>query len=136
VKFSFAITPCQRSIFQALNDRKKAETGNLTHLDSDTNARKVKIKKEPPNVGSGQCGTTNEGQNDQTDLKDEPGDFIETNCHWKDCATEFQTQDELVKVYYVHLYGVIKNEMNLLITMKFGKFEMCQQRFIFVIAYT
>jgi transcriptional activator cubitus interruptus len=81
----------------ALNDRKKAETGNLTHLDSDTNARKVKIKKEPPNVGSGQCGTTNEGQNDQTDLKDEPGDFIETNCHWKDCATEFQTQDELVK---------------------------------------
>ncbi|RZB94458.1 transcriptional activator cubitus interruptus, partial [Asbolus verrucosus] len=81
-----------------LNDRKKAETGTLTHLDSDAHARKVKIKKEPPNnPGSGQCGTTNEGQNDQTDLKDEPGDFIETNCHWKDCGTEFQTQDELVK---------------------------------------
>lgn len=25
-------------------------------------------------------------------------DFIETNCHWIDCAREFETQDELVKV--------------------------------------
>ncbi|XP_075231625.1 transcriptional activator cubitus interruptus isoform X2 [Lycorma delicatula] len=31
------------------------------------------------------------------DLKDEPGDFIETNCHWKECGMEFQTQDHLVK---------------------------------------
>ena len=82
---------------QSVNDRKKAETGTLTQLDSDAQARKIKIKKEPTNAGNGSCGT-NEGQNDQTDLKDEPGDFIETNCHWKDCATEFQTQDELVKV--------------------------------------
>ena len=29
--------------------------------------------------------------------KDEP-DFIETNCHWKNCVKEFQTQDELVRV--------------------------------------
>lgn len=34
---------------------------------------------------------------DTTDLKDEPGDFIETNCHWIDCNLEFNTQDELVK---------------------------------------
>ncbi|CAH2216585.1 jg11477, partial [Pararge aegeria aegeria] len=27
----------------------------------------------------------------------EPGDFIETNCHWVDCKLEFPTQDDLVK---------------------------------------
>jgi transcriptional activator cubitus interruptus len=31
-------------------------------------------------------------------LKDEPGDFIETNCHWRECGLEFPTQDDLVKV--------------------------------------
>ena len=31
--------------------------------------------------------------------KDEP-DFIETNCHWKDCDKEFKTQDELVRVSF------------------------------------
>ncbi|XP_043071814.1 transcriptional activator cubitus interruptus [Drosophila grimshawi] len=34
---------------------------------------------------------------DTTDIKDEPGDFIETNCHWRNCHVEFMTQDELVK---------------------------------------
>ncbi|ACY70486.1 hypothetical protein DVIR88_6g0023 [Drosophila virilis] len=34
---------------------------------------------------------------DTTDIKDEPGDFIETNCHWRNCSVEFMTQDELVK---------------------------------------
>ncbi|GAB0092083.1 Transcriptional activator cubitus interruptus [Sergentomyia squamirostris] len=34
---------------------------------------------------------------DTTDLKDEPGDFVETNCHWRDCSLEFSTQTELVK---------------------------------------
>nr|XP_015833512.1 PREDICTED: transcriptional activator cubitus interruptus [Tribolium castaneum] len=87
-------SPHNISKTDALNDKKKSETGTLTHLDSDAQARKIKIKKEPSNAVS---GTINEGQNDQTDLKDEPGDFIETNCHWKDCGTEFQTQDELVK---------------------------------------
>ncbi|KAM7341236.1 transcriptional activator cubitus interruptus [Cochliomyia hominivorax] len=53
-----------------------------------------------------QCGppttTTPHSDNDcatvdTTDIKDEPGDFIETNCHWQDCGIEFMTQDELVK---------------------------------------
>ena len=30
-------------------------------------------------------------------MKDEPGDFIETHCHWKDCDKDFVTQDDLVK---------------------------------------
>lgn len=36
---------------------------------------------------------------DTTDLKDdiEMKDFIETNCHWRDCACEFATQEKLVK---------------------------------------
>ncbi|XP_017045873.1 transcriptional activator cubitus interruptus [Drosophila ficusphila] len=34
---------------------------------------------------------------DTTDIKDEPGDFVETNCHWRSCCIEFITQDELVK---------------------------------------
>lgn len=34
---------------------------------------------------------------DTTDLKEEePGDFIETNCHWRDCGAEFITQENLV----------------------------------------
>ncbi|XP_056648164.1 transcriptional activator cubitus interruptus [Diorhabda sublineata] len=76
-----------------LNDRKKSETSTITQLDVDsTTSRKSKVKKEPsPNF----CGQ--EGQNDPIDLKDEPGDFIETNCHWKECSTEFGTQEELVK---------------------------------------
>lgn len=59
--------------------------------------RKARIKKEPLlNSGGGQC-TNSDGQGDAADLKDEPGDFIETNCHWKDCSIEYPTQDELVK---------------------------------------
>ncbi|KAH8402554.1 hypothetical protein KR009_010643, partial [Drosophila setifemur] len=34
---------------------------------------------------------------DTTDIKDEPADFIETNCHWNGCGIEYMTQDELVK---------------------------------------
>lgn len=33
------------------------------------------------------------------DLKGEP-DFIETNCHWKHCNLEFQTQAVLVQVRF------------------------------------
>ncbi|XP_060520095.1 transcriptional activator cubitus interruptus [Cylas formicarius] len=74
------------------NDRRKSENSTITHLDIDSSNRKARIKKEPhviPHV--------TEAQNDPADPKDEPGDFIETNCHWKDCGTEFGTQDELVK---------------------------------------
>ncbi|KAL1518353.1 hypothetical protein ABEB36_001988 [Hypothenemus hampei] len=71
-----------------LSDRRKSELSNA-NLDSES--RKNRVKKESlinnPSDGSGEQG----------DLRDEPGDFIETNCHWKDCGTEFSTQDELVK---------------------------------------
>lgn len=40
-----------------------------------------------------------DGVVDTTDLKDdaEMMDFVETNCHWRDCGLEFSTQDKLVK---------------------------------------
>ncbi|KAF5296196.1 hypothetical protein FQA39_LY12650 [Lamprigera yunnana] len=80
---------------EILNDRKKSETVNLTQLESDASRNKARAKKDS---SSGQhCITSCDVQADQGDLKDEPGDFIETNCHWKDCSTEFPTQDDLVK---------------------------------------
>lgn len=57
----------------------------------DNRKNSGKIKKEGLN------NHPSDGSGEQGDLRDEPGDFIETNCHWKDCGTEFTTQDELVK---------------------------------------
>jgi transcriptional activator cubitus interruptus len=43
---------------------------------------------------------------DNADDHTEPGDFIETNCHWKECSQEFTTQDELVKhINNDHIHG-------------------------------
>nr|CAD7258275.1 unnamed protein product [Timema shepardi] len=80
--------------------------------EADTSApssghRKVRIKREPATtttsaapslVGADNSSKCSPGGADSGDpLKDEPGDFIETNCHWRECGVEFQTQDELVK---------------------------------------
>lgn len=48
---------------------------------------------------------------DTTDPKDEPiDDFIETNCHWRDCDMEFGTQDSLVKhINNDHIHANKKN---------------------------
>ncbi|KAL3284723.1 hypothetical protein HHI36_018869 [Cryptolaemus montrouzieri] len=78
--------------------RKKSQSSSLTPVDVESlsSTRKIKVKKEPSNA-SVQCASAADAANDQMDLKDEPGDFIETNCYWKDCGLEFMTQDELVK---------------------------------------
>ena len=31
-------------------------------------------------------------------MKDEPEDFVATDCHWKHCGLQFQTQQDLVNV--------------------------------------
>ncbi|XP_076263287.1 transcriptional activator cubitus interruptus isoform X2 [Rhynchophorus ferrugineus] len=72
------------------NDRRKSDHPNAI---IDVDVRNARIKKEPTH----NANPVGDGNGDQGDLKDEPGDFIETNCHWKDCGTEFNTQDELVK---------------------------------------
>lgn len=71
--------------------------------------KKGRAKREPLTIpryggnssdgGGGHCGANSSGDGvaDTTDLKDEPGDFIETNCHWRECGMEFGTQEELVK---------------------------------------
>lgn len=40
-----------------------------------------------------------DGVVDTTDIKDdvEMMDFVETNCHWRDCGLEFVTQEKLVE---------------------------------------
>ncbi|KAL0271344.1 UNVERIFIED_CONTAM: hypothetical protein PYX00_008461 [Menopon gallinae] len=62
--------------------------------DSLTDRKINRIKRETKN---GVAGTETTKSPDCGDLKDEPADFIETNCHWKDCSMEFPTQDDLVK---------------------------------------
>lgn len=78
----------------------------LVEADSATAAsslaKKGRVKREQLHMGSnnhcmGSGGSGGEGIADTTDPKDEPGDFIETNCHWRDCGLEFITQEELVK---------------------------------------
>ncbi|XP_021919808.1 transcriptional activator cubitus interruptus isoform X3 [Zootermopsis nevadensis] len=79
------------------------------------NQKKARIKREPvaanvnptsavagPVIGglgsdcsSSKCSPG--GADSGETLKDEPGDFIETNCHWRECGLEFPTQDDLVK---------------------------------------
>lgn len=73
----------------------------VTTVEADSASameRKSKVKREPMQNGH----TTNmNGESilgaDTTDPKDEVGDFVETNCHWRDCGLEFMTQEELVK---------------------------------------
>ena len=48
----------------------------------------------------GGCAAVAEAMDDDGSgdpMKDEPGDFIETHCHWKECDKDFPTQDDLVK---------------------------------------
>lgn len=45
-----------------------------------------------------ECGVGEEDKDATPDIKDEPADFIETNCHWIECEREFPSQEDLVKV--------------------------------------
>lgn len=83
----------------------------VTQVEADSASalqKKGRIKREIPNGKTPNMThththtTTNMNGDtiqaaDTTDLKDEPGDFVETNCHWRDCNLEFMTQEELVK---------------------------------------
>ncbi|ERL88998.1 hypothetical protein D910_06376 [Dendroctonus ponderosae] len=75
--------------FPRLIERIKTE---LSHQQNEGDSRRnSRVKKEPSN------NNPSEGSGEQVDLKDEPGDFIETHCHWKDCGVDFSTPDELVR---------------------------------------
>ncbi|XP_022243540.1 transcriptional activator cubitus interruptus-like [Limulus polyphemus] len=74
-------------------------------VDSE-GSRKNNIKKEATNSLAGEACRVDDDRDVSIDLKDEPGDFVETNCHWKDCEKEFGTQDDLVKhINNDHIHG-------------------------------
>ncbi|XP_063976896.1 transcriptional activator cubitus interruptus-like isoform X1 [Diachasmimorpha longicaudata] len=69
--------------------------------EADTSSRRhTKVKREPATTTTTPTTTAvthPQGLSPSEDLRDEPGDFIETNCHWRECGLEFPTQDDLVK---------------------------------------
>ncbi|CAL7934114.1 unnamed protein product [Xylocopa violacea] len=82
----------------------ESSTRSVT-AEADTSSRRAstKVKREPATTTTTNATTTTAppahppGRSPNEDLKDEPGDFIETNCHWRDCGLEFPTQNDLVK---------------------------------------
>lgn len=58
----------------------------------------TRIKREPPSVPAVSTSSSQQPPSEIDLGADEPGDFIETNCHWRECGLEFPTQDDLVKV--------------------------------------
>ncbi|XP_063216958.1 uncharacterized protein LOC134527885 [Bacillus rossius redtenbacheri] len=76
-------------------------SSSMATADSSVVCRKPRVKRES-STSSSTITVDNKGSPasaaDLGDLlKDEPGDFIETHCHWRQCGIEFPTQDDLVK---------------------------------------
>ncbi|XP_071536978.1 uncharacterized protein ci [Panulirus ornatus] len=74
---------------------KKASPTISSTMEEDKSS---KVKKEASSTTpSGACGTVSASARDDDGLKEEPPDFIETHCHWRECNKDFNTQDDLVK---------------------------------------
>ncbi|GFY58051.1 transcriptional activator GLI3 [Trichonephila inaurata madagascariensis] len=79
--------------------------GGITNNVSSDNMMTIhgpgigKHSKDSKGSASGASGEggADEDKDATSDIKDEPGDFIETNCHWVECEREFPTQEDLVK---------------------------------------
>lgn len=76
----------------------ESSTRSVT-AEADTSSRRTatKVKREPATTTTNATTTTApqnhpQGLSPSEDLRDEPGDFIETNCHWRECGLEFPTQ--------------------------------------------
>lgn len=70
------------------------------HVTSTVNgddSQRTRVKKESCIGGAREPSVGDDDRENTADLKDEPGDFVETNCHWRTCEKEFSTQEELVK---------------------------------------
>ncbi|XP_034670430.1 transcriptional activator cubitus interruptus isoform X1 [Drosophila subobscura] len=110
-----------RHLKNKLMEQPSSTSDSVAQVEADSASSNLS-ERRPRNKGSGRTGNANGvGQSshvqefvhfgsvstpsneydcanaDTTDIKDEPGDFIETNCHWSSCGIEFVTQDELVK---------------------------------------
>ena len=95
-----------QSVTARRHQRNKVSTSNNSATAPSTTSPATQNQHSSSNNNHVQCGppTTTTPHSDYectvvdtTDIKDEPGDFIETNCHWQNCGIEFMTQDELVK---------------------------------------
>ena len=73
--------------------------------EADTSSRRgsTKVKREPATTTTATStipASHPQGLSPSEDLRDEPGDFIETNCHWKDCGLEFPTQVKIICSFF------------------------------------
>lgn len=107
---SGSATSSDASALHSLTTNKKLAVGKRT-IKRENGMGPVYAMGARPNLLSGNTNsgesTSNEfsgagmgdGVVDTTDLKDdaEMMDFVETNCHWRDCGLEFATQEKLVK---------------------------------------
>ncbi|PVD37172.1 hypothetical protein C0Q70_04167 [Pomacea canaliculata] len=92
---SATATSCQIS-----TTMKDAGSSVVSSTMDNSENKKSKIKKEAETIEREEGDEEDEGGDGygagHVPQEGEP-DFIETNCHWIDCAREFETQDELVK---------------------------------------
>lgn len=86
---------------QSVESCRKASESSTRSVtaEADTSSKRTatKVKREPATTTTNATTTTvppshPQGLSPSEDLRDEPGDFIETNCHWRDCGLEFPTQ--------------------------------------------
>jgi len=82
--------------------------------------RKPRVRREPATTTTTTSSHRN-GHHHHPDCdgikEDEPEDFIETHCNWRDCGIEFLTQSELVKV--ISLMACCNEGSSFLISGKF-----------------
>lgn len=92
--------------------RKASESSNRSiTAEADTSTRRTvnttKVKREPATTTTNPPTTAPpthpQGLSPSEDLRDEPGDFIETNCHWRDCGMEFPTQVRIIVLLFIIL---------------------------------
>ncbi|XP_045128464.1 transcriptional activator cubitus interruptus-like isoform X3 [Portunus trituberculatus] len=77
------------------NEQVKKESPTISSTIEEEKGSKE--KKEASSTTSGACGAVSASARDDDGLKEEPPDFIETHCHWRECNKDFNTQDDLVK---------------------------------------
>lgn len=106
----------------------ESSTRSVT-AEADTSSRRAatKVKREPATTTTNATTTTAppihpQGLSPSEDLRDEPGDFIETNCHWRDCGLEFPTQVHMdVEILIIYFFNEQESRVTRIISMRFSE---------------
>ncbi|GIZ03519.1 transcriptional activator GLI3 [Caerostris extrusa] len=87
------------SFYTGIHDKDGVIPNNSSseHLITNHGSALNKHSRDSKTSAMGAEGGMDEDKDATSDIKDEPGDFIETNCHWVECEREFPTQEDLVK---------------------------------------